>query len=214
MNTLIPVSPVVRSARLSIALVGLALSCAQGQAQLVAPPIDLPPGVGNVPPLRPRLDYGDAPNSYRTTLAVNGPRHVSTTSLRLGIRTDIEPDGVPSLGADGDDTAGVPDDEDGVVVPIFRPGVAAAVSVTVTAACRLNAWVDWNRNGVFDPAEAVAVNRPLVAGVNLVPVVPPAAAVPGISYARFRVNSAGGLGPTGPATDGEVEDYRTYIQQP
>ena len=35
----------------------------------------------------------------------------------------------------------------------------------------------------------------------------PAGAVPGVTYARFRCSSAGGLEPTGPAADGEVEDY-------
>ena len=32
-----------------------------------------------------------------------------------------------------------------------------------------------------------------------------------ISYARFRFSSAGGLGPTGPADDGEVEDYQVQL---
>jgi hypothetical protein len=192
-------------------LVGL--SSVSGHAQVVAPPIDLPPGIPKPIPVRPRLDYGDAPNTYGTTLAANGARHVATTALRLGNRTDIELDGAPSVGADGDDAAGVPDDEDGVIVPVFRPGVLANVSVRVTAPCRLNAWVDWNRNGSFDPGEAIAINRPMAAGVNLVPVLAPAAAAPGVTYSRFRINSAGGLGPTGPATDGEVEDYRGYIMQ-
>jgi len=187
------------------------LSSVSGRAQVVAPPIDLPPVIPNPAPVRPRLDFGDAPNSYGTTLAANGARHVATTALRLGILTDIELDGAPSVGANGDDAAGVPDDEDGVIVPVFRPGVLVNVSVRVTGPCRLNAWVDWNRNGTFDVVEAIAVNRPLAAGVNLVPVLPPAGVVPGATYSRFRINSAGGLGPTGPATDGEVEDYRSYI---
>ena len=32
----------------------------------------------------------------------------------------------------------------------------------------------------------------------------------GMTYARFRLSSAGNLGPTGPAADGEVEDY--YVE--
>ena len=35
----------------------------------------------------------------------------------------------------------------------------------------------------------------------------------GPTVARFRVSSAGGLGPTGPALDGEVEDYVVTIKE-
>ncbi len=55
----------------------------------------------------PPLDFGDAPDSYGTTLANNGARHsaVSTGPI-LGALRDTEMDGQPSAGANGDDLNG------------------------------------------------------------------------------------------------------------
>src|SRR5688572_26304608 len=77
------------------------------------------------------LDFGDAPDSYRTTLAFNGARHIATPNLRLGAAVDAEPDGQPSISATRDDANGVPDDEDGIVFlnPIV-PGSNVSVQVT------------------------------------------------------------------------------------
>ncbi|MFA5240333.1 MAG: hypothetical protein WC476_11600, partial [Phycisphaerae bacterium] len=49
------------------------------------------------------LDFGDAPNTYPTLLANNGPRHAAVGPM-LGTARDIEPDGQPSVGAVLDDT--------------------------------------------------------------------------------------------------------------
>ena len=40
----------------------------------------------------------------------------------------------------------------------------------------------------------------------------PAGAATGITAARFRLDSSGGLGPTGLAADGEVEDHAVLIR--
>jgi VCBS repeat-containing protein len=113
-------------------------------------------------------DYGDAPNSYGTLAASDGARHaVLPGSPLLGKRVDTEADGVPSVLADGDDNAGLEDDEDGVrfqtVLPgggiqqgIFNPHIIATpVTVTVTGDGWLDAWVDFNGNGAFDANERV-----------------------------------------------------------
>ena len=42
----------------------------------------------------------------------------------------------------------------------------------------------------------------------------PLGASSGLTFARFRLSSAGGLLPTGAAADGEVEDYRVEILVP
>ena len=70
------------------------------------------------------LEWGDLPENlpggpvYPTTLANNGPRHTTSTFLRLGQNLDIEQDGQPStdaLGDDKDNNAPYPTgDEDGV----------------------------------------------------------------------------------------------------
>jgi Ca2+-binding RTX toxin-like protein len=160
------------------------------------------------------LDFGDAPASYGTLLAANGARHGLSSNLRLGATVDAETNGNPTANSTGDD-ASATDDEDGVVLPTMMiPGMSAIASVTASAAGRLDAWIDFNRNGIFDAGEQIAVGLLLNAGANNVAFVVPAAAVTGLSQARFRLSSAGGLGPTGEAVDGEVEDYALTIASP
>ena len=50
-----------------------------------------------------------------------------------------------------------------------------------------------------------------MAGDNPLTFTVPCTAVAGATYARFRLSSAGGLGPTGEAADGEVEDYAVNV---
>jgi hypothetical protein len=127
---------------------------------------------------------------------------------------DTEADGQPSVGADGDDTHG--DDEDGAV---FDSGLidGAPGHVTLTAGStggKVDAWVDFNKNGVFDdPAERIANDLVLNAGQSSVVTFDvPIDAVVGTTYARVRISSAGGLSPTGAALDGEVEDYAVPVR--
>ena len=168
------------------------------------------------------LDYGDAPDvNYKTLLASNGARHQIILGHRLGPLVDAEPDGQPSLLADGDDLNPIagPDDEDGVILPPVLTAGDPAASVTVDggpSGGMLDAWIDFNGNGVFDhPGEhlwgGVSQLLPVSAGPQLLPFAVPAGATPGATYARFRLSMAGGLLPVGFAPDGEVEDYRVQI---
>ncbi len=155
------------------------------------------------------LDFGDAPNSYLVRLVDNGPRH-QIGSHRLGNLIDGEIDGQPSALAQAD---GV--DEDGVVFgPIYYSSLipqANSFSVSVNAAGVINAFIDFNRNGIWDlPAEAVTAAVP-AAGHHVIPFVAPINASNGITYARIRFSEAGGLGPAGLATSGEVEDYVSRV---
>jgi hypothetical protein len=87
-------------------------------------------GPGEVEDYRVELrppDFGDAPNTYGTLLAANGPRHSIQVGFSLGANIDREPDGQPSAGADGDDLNTAPDDEDGVA---FGGGGSAAMCST------------------------------------------------------------------------------------
>src|SRR5262249_795997 len=45
-------------------------------------------------------------------------------------------------------------------------------------------------------------------GNNTITFNAPAATIAGSTFARFRLSTAGGLGPRGAAADGEVEDYK------
>jgi Ca2+-binding RTX toxin-like protein len=156
-------------------------------------------------------DYGDAPPSYGTLLANDGARHIISNSLHMGANVDSEANGQASLDALGDDILGI-DDEDGVTVPgVILIGGDAAVIVNASGVGRLDAWVDFNRNGTFESSERIATGLLLAPGNNTVSFVVPPTAVAGGSFARFRLSTAGVSGPTGPAPDGEVEDYALTI---
>src|SRR5262249_8857420 len=67
------------------------------------------------------------------------------------------------------------------------------------------------RDGLWSAAEEVFTDVALTNGDNFLPFTIPAGASPGTTYVRFRLSSAGGLAPTGPASDGEVEDYKVTL---
>ncbi len=163
------------------------------------------------------LDYGDAPDSYGTLLASDGARHIVGPGCNLGPVVDTEGNGQPTVAANGDDVSGAPDDEDGVILPpVLTTGTTATVSVDGgPSGGMLDAWIDFNGNGVFDhPTEHLWSNasQPLSSGANNLTFPVPIAAVPGPTYARFRLSNVGGLAPTGFAPDGEVEDYQVEIE--
>ena len=163
------------------------------------------------------VDFGDAPNlGYPTTLADDGARHSAVTNLFLGARVDLEADGVPSPLASGDNLDGPQSDEDGVTFtsPLIQ-GAAANVEIVASQAGTLNAWIDYNGDGDWsDTFEQIFSDTNLAQGTNSLTVTPPANAIVGTVFARFRVNSAGGLGVSGAALDGEVEDYALEILPP
>ena len=159
------------------------------------------------------FDFGDAPDpSYPTLLASNGARHLPHSKLYLGAGVDAEFNGQPSSTALGDDLNGVQDDEDGVAMPgVLIPGTTATITLTASAAGKLDAWIDFDGDGAFEPTERIANSLSLVPGSNTITFAIPATAVIGTAFARFRLSTSGGLQPTGLAMDGEVEDYRIQI---
>src|SRR5262245_31323163 len=72
-------------------------------------------------------DFGDAPLPYKTLLAEGGAEHVAIGPT-LGASRDTEADGVHSANADGDDNAGL-DDEDGVTFGEIRTGALGATAI-------------------------------------------------------------------------------------
>ena len=161
-------------------------------------------------------DYGDAPDTYGTTAAANGAQHSCVYGFQLGAAIDGDADGQSTADATGDDADAHGDDEDGIVfnATLVKADVDTTCSVTVTAssAGKLDAWMDFNQNGVFDdPAERLFPTTDLSTGENIVPFAVPSSATVGNTFARFRFSSAGGLLPTGSAADGEVEDCRKEI---
>ncbi len=164
-----------------------------------------------------QLDFGDAPAPFPTLLANNGARHVIGSGLLLGNLIDAEPNGIPNPTATGDDTTGLAD-EDGVTfnTALFS-GVPNTITVTVTMPgvglpAFLNAWIDFNGDGDWaDAGEQIFVNQPVVSGANALTFTPGAITAVGQTFARFRLSTQPGLTYTGPAPDGEVEDYRIGI---
>lgn len=170
----------------------------------------------------PKFDFGDAPNEqwgmgYPTMLFEDGARHLIVAGApQLGDHIDPEVDGQPDFLALGDDNAGIPDDEDGVqFVTALNPGGTATVEVTNTGATGLlNAWIDFNADGTWDPSEQIFTDEIAPGGgaVSALSFPVPASAAIDRTYARFRLDSHGGLATRGPAEDGEVEDYLVSIE--
>ena len=153
-------------------------------------------------------DYGDAPDSYGTTMVDDGAAHLEST-LRLGDQIDFETDAPAGTTGDAFD--------DGVefLTSIFsgtRTGTAA-IRVTANAAARLDAWIDFDESGTFDAAESLFDGSvDLAAGSTILTFDVPAGLSTGNTFGRFRLSTAGNLSPTGTADDGEVEDYRITVQ--
>jgi hypothetical protein len=160
--------------------------------------------------LNASLDFGDAPAPYPTLLGDDGARH-DATGPTLGVLRDAEADGQPTINADGDGL-----DDDGVAFGSVRVGqLGATVTVTVANAptgARLDAWIDFNRDGSWGgPVERLAHGLLVANGTNVLAFDVPAWASAGVTYARFRLSTVGNLGVTGEAADCEVEDYQVTL---
>ena len=154
-------------------------------------------------------DYSDAPSSYGT------PRHNIANGLFLGAEVDHDVQAYTSIDADGDDSHGV-DDEDGVTRAdgsdingsYFEPDTVHYITVRASKAGYLNAWLDFNINGIFDSSDKIVNAQALVVGDNNISfTVPAGVTVDTTTYFRFRFSSISTLNATQNANDGEVEDY-------
>ena len=85
------------------------------------------------------------------------------------------------------------------------------MTVTSTNGGTLDYFIDFDQSGVFGDAPGEVFTIDHKGGARAVEVVVPAGAVPGITYARFRLNSGASVGPAGLAADGEVEDYQVTV---
>jgi GEVED domain-containing protein/dockerin type I repeat protein/Kelch motif protein/SdrD B-like protein len=176
-------------------------------------------------------DFGDAPDGqllpngvvahYGTLLASDGPRAGILPGFGLGSTIDAEPDGQPTIGANGDDVVNAAsnppkiDDEDGVTFGAMTPGFPVTITVSVSTGGytpgKLQGWIDWNQNGKFDANEQVATNVSMAAGAHSFTINVPSTAKIGPTYARFRYGYESNLGPTGLSLAGEVEDYQVNV---
>ena len=169
---------------------------------------------------RSTLDFGDAPNSYGTSLP-DGARHGIVDGLSIGTAPDRDVDGFPSINADGDDLNQSVNDEDGVLQTApLSPGGTSNFDVTITnntgSTAYLQAFLDFNQDGDFEDAgEQFLSNRAINTGVTnvvySVPVAVPSGALTGETYLRLRLSKTGNLGAGGFAGTGEVQDHKVTI---
>lgn len=158
-------------------------------------------------------DFGDAPDSYKTTLDDGGARHlINYTNHFLG--STVDADNTDDI-ATYDDNANNLNDEDGIQFQTsLTTGLTAQIKVTIggEADSYLGGWVDWNADGDFDDTnEQIFQDKLLTAGQHNLVISVPVDAVSGQTWSRFRVNSNGGLENSGGYSDGEVEDYQVTI---
>ena len=171
----------------------------------------------------PLTDCGDAPAPFPTLSVEDGARHYPQGPT-LGSLRDAEEDGLPNQYALGDDGAGN-DDEDGLA-NFNLPGrgfLGASIEVDVTVVppatqAYLNAWIDFDGDGIWQADERIGRVDELVAdGLNTIYFDVPTDAVAGDTFLRMRLTSqqnGGGQAVTGLAEDGEVEDHLVTIDTP
>ncbi|MFT7683588.1 MAG: LruC domain-containing protein [Moritella dasanensis] len=177
----------------------------------------------NAPVISTNTDYGDAPDSYGTTLANNGARHlINYNNYFLGENVDAESDA--RIYPSADESVSI-NDEDGVTFKTaLVPGLDGQVNVVIggEAISYLNAWFDWNRDGEFSDDERAISGLQLSPGSHDVLFSVPNNANAGASWSRFRVGDMEGISQNGGYVNGEVEDYQinitaantTYIHYP
>ena len=111
-------------------------------------------------------DFGDAPDGpYPTLLSSNGARH-RITDLFLGQRVDSEADGQPNLNARRDDLSNGLNDEDGIHFGPLVSGELATVTIISSGKGFINAWIDFNRDGIWGPQEKILSQQAVSAGSN------------------------------------------------
>ena len=172
-----------------------------------------------------RLDWGDAPERpYPTTSANNGARHLIDPDVFIGTRIDAELDGQPSPMANRDDAV-TSDDEDGVTfLTPLTPGSMADVQIVASVDGWLNAWIDFDDDGVWSTgtAEEIFSGQFVTAGVNVLTFNVPAFAKPSVdspAFSRWRFSTTDtNLTPTGgnlngDLPNGEVEDHIVRITE-
>lgn len=156
----------------------------------------------------PTTDFGDAPDSYGSSINNNGARHdVGDGILFLGETVVSETNAYADNGSDIDDNDGVQ------FVTGVEAGKTAIVDIISSADGFVNAWVDADKDGEFDADEQVIISEVVSAGSNVVAYDVPTWSETGSTWSRFRLSSEESLSPTGGVSDGEVEDYQIDIAE-
>ncbi len=152
--------------------------------------------------ISPTTDYGDAPDSYGTTLFSNGARHgLSDIYLGNGITREHNANVYPKT-----------DSDDGIIflTPLLV-GRDSLIQVQATGAGYLNIWGDWNRDGEFSADEKLISDKYMDNASEVFLVNTPTNALNGFTWTRARFTSLSNIVASGGVPDGEVEDYRVLV---
>lgn len=159
-------------------------------------------------------DYGDAPNSYGTTLSANGPRHTidAFDQQSIGDAVDAEPDGRPSPDASADGNS-LPAP---ITVAIGHVDVRVPVRNDTGRRAFLAGWIDLDGDGRFERSERA--QSPVAAGEATITLhwSRGVTTTDELGFLRLRLYAdppADPL-PTGPASGGEVEDHQVRFRWP
>lgn len=167
----------------------------------------------------PNTDYGDWNGSGAATTTASS---IASPNLRLGATVDTETSVTPDAAATADGA-----DEDGVTMPLsLRQGSSATIPVSVfnnnTAGTYLQAWIDFNNDGVFNNTDASSggdrIYNALTSAsastqtLNVNFTIPLGSSIGAQRGVRFRLSNSAATTPTSSGAVGEIEDYVVSIQ--
>nr|WP_312705241.1 CshA/CshB family fibrillar adhesin-related protein [Stenotrophomonas lactitubi] len=167
------------------------------------------------------LPVNATPTNINTAGYTPGGLAPPLTDFLGTVGPDTEQKSSYSADAKGDDNfpAGNPNEENAwptnYVLTVMQAGTQIGQPVACVGNGSVAGWIDFNRNGTFDPGERSNTAACSGGGANLSWTVP-AQVSAGTSYVRLRyaTNAAQIQQPTGVADDGEVEDHLITITAP
>ncbi len=152
--------------------------------------------------LPPTSDYGDAPDTFGTSLPSNGPRHgVGNIYLGNSVTAEHNAKVYPNT-----------DEDDGVVfVTPLIAGTDSLVQIQANGTGYLSMWADWNRDGQFSSTEKFVSDKFIDNTTINMLVNTPIDALNGFTWTRTRFTSTQSTTALGGVPDGEVEDHNVFV---
>ncbi len=178
-----------------------------------------------------KTDMGDLPDIYGYAAHTLPVFLITANDMYLGVIPGDDDFGTQSnsVDAQGDDKDDGGDDDDGVTYngididnQILEKSGQYVFDVKTNAQDGyLSAWIDWNNDGDFDDAgETIIQDVVGSSDITTITLNVPSGISTGAVYMRVRYSSDSGLSSSDDvfngewASDGEVEDYRIYIDDP